>query len=378
MFIFVDSSVLCTDYYMSGVNFELMKSSGSVVLPEIVIEETKNKYREMLESSLKKTNAGIKELQRLKIDIELLNNHTIDETVNKYSDFLEMFLIESGMTVAEPYPNTPHNIIVKRALERKKPFKNDGKNGYRDFIVWLTFLDMVKLISNKEPFVFLTLNANDFSDDKDENALHPDLLSDIDELHMENKDIIYYSSVKKFIDDVIIPRNANIEAEQEFISELLGNQERFVVPIEKFVQEKIMDISLCEYDVYVDGFNPVISEIYNAGIEEVCSASQTSSGNFLISLKVNIDCSIESYLLKTDLQTMSKKEIKRLNIINSDWDNTHISVEDFVVLEIDIDVLCVINEGLIKINAIEITEVSDGNCPYCPDYPDDEDDEDYD
>ena len=151
---------------MSGVNFELMKSSGSIILSEIVIDETKNKYREMLESALKKANAGIKELQRLKIDIELLNNYTIDDAVNKYSDFLEMFLIESGMTIAEPYPNTPHNIIVKRALERKKPFKNDGKSGYRDFLVWLTFLDMVKLIGNKEPFVFLTLNKNDFSDDK--------------------------------------------------------------------------------------------------------------------------------------------------------------------------------------------------------------------
>ena len=32
-------------------------------------------------------------------------------------DFLEMFIIESGMTVAEPYPKGGHEFIVQRALQ---------------------------------------------------------------------------------------------------------------------------------------------------------------------------------------------------------------------------------------------------------------------
>lgn len=38
---------------------------------------------------------------------------------------------------------TTHRDIVHRALERKKPFKDDGKDGYRDYLIWLTFLNVV-------------------------------------------------------------------------------------------------------------------------------------------------------------------------------------------------------------------------------------------
>jgi len=63
----------------------------------------------------------------------------------QYSDFIEMFIIESGSTIPEMYPDTSHQEIVQRALYRKKPFKSNGKDGYRDFLVWKTFLDISRV-----------------------------------------------------------------------------------------------------------------------------------------------------------------------------------------------------------------------------------------
>ena len=73
-----------------------------------------------------------------------LDEIDIADRCDKYKDFLEMFIIESGMPVAEDYPKVKHKDIVQRALHRKKPFKADGSTGYRDYLVWLTCLEAAR------------------------------------------------------------------------------------------------------------------------------------------------------------------------------------------------------------------------------------------
>jgi|GEM_PF-1756529 len=376
MFAFIDSSVLCTDYYMKGVNFELIKGSGLyIVLSEIVLDETKNKYKEMVENSIKKTNSGVADLQRLGLSIDAIKSDITEKTMTEYNDFIEMFLIESGMTIAEPYPKTTHDIIVKRALKRKKPFKSDGRNGYRDFLVWLTFLEMVRRIGNDADFFFITHNKHDFSDEKDENALHPDLLSDIIEMNLVNKRIQYYTSLKKFVDDVVKPQIDKVEEEQAFMASLLDNKEGFVSPVEMHVNKDISKIELCRHDINISGYNPKILLMDGVSIDEIYSISKVSDNRYLVTVKLLADCEIESYVLKTDLQALSKKEFKWYVVLESDWDNLHSSVLDVVTLHIDVDVLLDINDDAIVINALDITDISNGSCPYCPDYPDDDDDD---
>jgi hypothetical protein len=69
------------------------------------------------------------------------------------------------------------------------------------------------------------------------------------------------------------------------------------------------------------------------------------------------------------------KYINNLTIINPNWDNHRSAVEDVITLHLDVDVLLIMSNNLTKIKVIEITEISDGNCPFCPDYLDDENDE---
>lgn len=54
MLIFLDSNILCSNYYMRGPSFEVLQKIGTIVLGQIVVDEVCNKYREVLEDQLLK------------------------------------------------------------------------------------------------------------------------------------------------------------------------------------------------------------------------------------------------------------------------------------------------------------------------------------
>ena len=103
---------------MKSPSFEVAQKVGTIVLGQIVVDEVCNKYRENLEEKATKTRKAI-----LELNDPLLTPHIvwreldISDECSKYKDFLEMFIIESGMTVAEPYPKGVHEFIVQRDLQ---------------------------------------------------------------------------------------------------------------------------------------------------------------------------------------------------------------------------------------------------------------------
>lgn len=141
MLIFIDSNILCSNFRMKGPFFEVALRVGTIVLGQIVVDEVCNKYKENLVEKVMKVNNALRDLNKMLPDPPAsLDEIDVEEKCNEYKDFLEMFIIESGMTVAEDYPDIKHEIDVKRALQRKKLFKADGSTGYRDYLVWQTFL----------------------------------------------------------------------------------------------------------------------------------------------------------------------------------------------------------------------------------------------
>lgn len=136
MLVFLDSNIICSDYKMKSPSFEVAQKVGTIVLGQIVVDEVCNKYRENLEDKAAKTRKAIRDLNDQMFTLHIAwNELDVSDACSKYKDFLEMFIIESGMTIAEQYPNDAHEIIVQRALQLKKPFKADGSTGYRDYLV---------------------------------------------------------------------------------------------------------------------------------------------------------------------------------------------------------------------------------------------------
>ncbi|ASS37468.1 hypothetical protein AXF17_02640 [Mogibacterium pumilum] len=97
---------------------------GTIVLGQIVVDEVCNKFKENLMEQVMKVNNALRDLNKMLPDPPVsLDEIDVEEKCNEYKDFLEMLIIESGMTVAEDYPDIKHEIVVKRALQRKNRLK---------------------------------------------------------------------------------------------------------------------------------------------------------------------------------------------------------------------------------------------------------------
>lgn len=364
MLVFLDSNILCTDFYMRGTYFELLKRASLIVLSEIVLDEVKNKHQEMIKEHIQSLSKVSSELERLiSTPFSVECNDLLSNEQAAYADFLEMFLIESGMTIAEPYPTIEHQKIVQRALQRKKPFKSDGKNGYRDYLVWRSFLDVAKSYSS-ETVCFITLNKKDFSDEKDENKLHPDLISELEDFKIDNNRIQYWTSLKGFVDSVIKPQLQESEERQKFANSLLSDQDGFSKPLEHLVFDKIIGFDVSHYDVLVVGENPcvrTIDDIYSTEIENISSISDEE---YLLEIHLDTVCSMESFLLKSELATMDEDDLGESQVANSNWNDHYVLLETEIGLKIEIEVI--FNTKQKVFSAFEISDVSDYNCPYCP------------
>lgn len=139
-----------------------------VLIPEIVLDEAINRYKEDLDG---KVNSAIKAVNQLNrhLKIEHSNDLRIDSTAEteKYRQFLNAEIKSRGIKVL-PYPQVEHKKIVAHDLMRKKPFKENG-SGYRDYLIWHS----VELQSSiEDEVVFITANLNDFGGGP---APHPDL-----------------------------------------------------------------------------------------------------------------------------------------------------------------------------------------------------------
>ena len=105
MLIVLDSNIICSNFYMEGPSFEVAQRVGTIVLGQIVVDEVCNKFKENLVELETKVNNTIQDLNKLLADSPTSwNEIDVADRCNKYKDFLEMFIIESGMTVAEDYP----------------------------------------------------------------------------------------------------------------------------------------------------------------------------------------------------------------------------------------------------------------------------------
>lgn len=48
MLLFLDSNIICSNYYMAGPSFEVAKRVGTIVLGQIVVDEVCNKIKRTL------------------------------------------------------------------------------------------------------------------------------------------------------------------------------------------------------------------------------------------------------------------------------------------------------------------------------------------
>lgn len=358
--IFVDSNILCSNFYMRGPSFEVMKKVGTIVIGEIVFDEVINKYREMLTEHLQKAQKSIDGVNRFfPSDIVILSpSIDVESSCEQYRDFLEMHIIESGLSIPEGYPPLTHKEIVSRELQRKKPFKPNG-SGYRDYLVWRTVLDAAKSYASEE-FHFITDNTQDFSDTKQKEQLHPDLQQDLDDLGIGKDRFHYWPSIKAFLDNYATAIANQIDLHDSIVREIESNIDGYQVPIQSFIDEHIIGKNVDQYEVLYPGREGVLKGLEFISDYSIERISELNEDGYLLEITIDSIGDIHSSASIIDIPEFREDEFS-FEIIKQD--ENECLLESFIGLQINL--LAIYNRTTNSVSSIELDDLGDYYCPYC-------------
>ena len=327
MHLLIDSTEFCKDFNLQGPDFRVLldvvvQTGDSIYVPQVVIDEVCNKYREKLQSSRLKIQSEYEELGRLTLGQVSNSREVTDEEIARVTERHRAALLKrlrDAKATILPYPEIPHEQLVQRALMRKKPFSESGA-GYRDALIW----EGVKaLIPNETAQVVLvTGNTRDFSDGK--GHLHADLVDDLIQSQLSSDSVELVPSLHDFVERKIVPTLEKLEeaklrlAKGQYhginLSELIADQANDFI---RFREVDPTDIGLpAEFE------NPGMAFLEDVQLTSVDSVRQIPSGELLVEVKISAICDFDFYVYKSDLHVLSDNDMP--TIIDSNWTDRHV------------------------------------------------------
>ncbi len=198
MIIFIDTNIFFNNWYLENANFKylfnyLENTNSKLAISEIVCEEVDGKFKSefskiknQYEDSFKRLNTFLQE-----------KTFSTPNTFNIDYSFKKEVINSTDNTLFVNYNNISNEVLVNRAINRTRPFKDEDK-GFRDTLIWLSFIQFLDQETVDDRIAFISNNPTDFYDNS-KTGLHPDLLDDIKKMGLENEFNIYHS-IKEFID----------------------------------------------------------------------------------------------------------------------------------------------------------------------------------
>ncbi len=183
MILVVDTNLLISHAELDGGGWKAVRASVAegaltVVIPRVVVLELQEHIpanrravtpkRPDWKQLRRAPEAAKSAIQQATEDIR----SEIEQWAASYS--AEAVMQEAGFDV-RPSPHVEHDAIVARATKRIRPFDANG-GGYRDTLIWLTVLDLVR-DSHGEEVVLLSADRKAFWQDE---KLHPHLQEEVD------------------------------------------------------------------------------------------------------------------------------------------------------------------------------------------------------
>lgn len=222
MYVVLDTSVLRDDWHLRRTAVRALLAASTrgdhrVVVPELVVAEFVNRFRERLQSWDKAIDDHAAALGDMGVDAaaQTLSEIEIDvqATVSEYENGLRRTLAASRVFVPE-LPAVSHAELIQRDLARCKPFDQKGR-GYRDALIWHTILELPA----NATVALLSANRRDFGSE-DGTTLHAELA---DERPSE-----LFPSIESFvaneiapIEDALARLNSLVAADASFNENLL-------------------------------------------------------------------------------------------------------------------------------------------------------------
>ncbi|MFC0666160.1 PIN domain-containing protein [Azotobacter chroococcum] len=285
MKVFLDTNAFYKNWFASNANFKLLfyflnNEQHELLLSDLVAQETNN-IRERELNEIKS------ELSRLIKKGEQLNSRnlkfTIDDLGFQPYDLVKILKEKVDWIDSIEYDCIPQSKVVERAIKLVKPFSNQEK-GYRDTLIWLSFLNYLSSNKIEGNVAFITNNKHDFFQSNGNNlSFNNDLLRDIEEYKIK-ANIRPYLNIYDFVNENVDKISHSFDRH-----EILDNLEHFLISeTEDYLNSMSNgDISqLLDNKVFSDKLTPVIdieSDVFE-GLEdpEVKSVKRLSGDNVYI------------------------------------------------------------------------------------------------
>ena len=269
MKVFLDTNVFYQNWFADNAHFNLLfyflnNEKHDLLLSDLVVEETNN----IRERELKEVKS---ELERLIKKGNKLNSKdlkfNIDELGIQTYDLNEVLIYKVDWIENISYDSISQSKVVKRAIKLVKPFTSQEK-GYRDTLIWLSFLSYLKDKDIEGDVAFITNNKHDFFEIKGKTlSFNSDLTKDIEDYEIK-ANIKPYLNINDFV-------NGNVDKISHSFDryEILNELEEFLVEeTESYLNSmNNNDISyLLETKVFSDKLTSVIdieSDIFE-GLED--------------------------------------------------------------------------------------------------------------
>lgn len=345
MKVIFDTNIIFSDFHLKGARIknlcESVKSTGDTVhIPEVVVDESINKYREKTRECKLKIDRGISDFKRLTgKDVE--DNPISDEFIlkesEKYARSFKKQLQELGIKII-PYPSISHQELVKRDLARKKPFQETGK-GYRDALIW----ESVKSICEKSlslfenpKIIFVNKNHKDFCE---EGLLHPDLKEDLVNNGINEDYVRVIEDIDIFIKEYIKPKQKILKNIQE---ELNANKQYNGIYLNTEINNRITEFLLHrEFDYEESPFRQEFENPSVVGINEpsftVMEVRQISEEEFFVEVKIDVDCEFNFFIFKSDAMCMDEDELPY--IWDSDWNKHYMAASKTIPIKLKVTLI---------------------------------------
>lgn len=327
------------------------KAGFSITVPEVVVMELVNQVREKIATVAEENNERLDDLVRMTgvtVSSKITKTEMEKELI-RYDESLRKKLQVAGVTIAS-IPNVSHQTILKRDLERRKPFKK-GK-GYRDALIWETILNVARETDDRVKFI--TKNSGDFANDE-KNLLHDDLSQDLIALGLDSSKVTLSPSLVEFLKNTLIPELPS--PDQTMVNFIQKGHPTF--RLEDALQDILSEYLVGrEIEPNVVGKPSEYEDVIFSMIESVCDVDildehELTASEQLIEVKASLDCEFEAFIFKSDLWCMD--EYERPFVHDADW-NKHLAAVSFTgTVHVQLYITLNMEEG--KITSVDILEI---------------------
>jgi len=247
MIIIPDSSVLVSNFQFSSKDFTTFfgffrEAGHSIAIPDVVLQETLNKYTEKMDKDFRLLKQTINNIQIRSADRKSLHiAKDLEEGYTKrYQSYIDDICKAHSIEIL-PLPTIGHDVLVKRALFRSKPFSPDGRKGYRDALIWYSLLELLE--KSKVPIAFLCNDTRDFSGES-KKELHHSLVQELKSKGYADDSILLFPNLSLFVESQIISNLPTADQTLALFQRNSKGGDTFEMALEKELQTILENISV--------------------------------------------------------------------------------------------------------------------------------------